>query len=188
MSQKRKPALPIREGKPSSCIVCHGTLHRKSEHYCSTQCESVYKATHESETRPFLSKWKLRKIKALRDPLLEIRQKTRRKTKIMVKAGILRRGPCAVCGGSEVIAHHENYERPRDVIWLCDMHHKEYHAGKIGLFDNKLWWNPSRLIPRHMKQHSQSKKYRTIKKNFNRQKRRRGEQGIQQAGSDISNH
>lgn len=111
--------------------------------------------------------------------------RARRKTKTMVKAGILRRGPCAVCGGLQVIAHHENYERPGDVIWLCDTHHKEYHAGKIGLFDNKLWWNPSRLIPQHLKQQTPSKKYHTIKKNFKRQKRRRAEQIIPQAGSDA---
>lgn len=25
-------------------------------------------------------------------------------------------------------AHHPDYSRPLDVVWLCDMHHKEVHA------------------------------------------------------------
>jgi hypothetical protein len=42
--------------------------------------------------------------------------------------GLLKREPCAVCGETKKIhAHHENYNLPLRVIWLCAKHHKEYH-------------------------------------------------------------
>lgn len=41
--------------------------------------------------------------------------------------GKLLKQPCWVCGES-AIAHHPDYSRPLDVVWLCQIHHKETHA------------------------------------------------------------
>jgi len=135
----------------------------------------MYKEKTQGKVPPFLSKWKIRKNKALKDPLVEVRQKARRKTKNLLKEGKLTKNPCVVCGDSDVIAHHEHYDKPGDVIWLCDGHHKRYHDGKIGLFDNQLWWNPNRLVPKRLKGQEPSRKYQEIKKDFNRKKRGRAE-------------
>lgn len=35
--------------------------------------------------------------------------------------------PCEVCGELKVDAHHDDYERPLDVRWLCRKHHMEHH-------------------------------------------------------------
>ena len=40
---------------------------------------------------------------------------------------VIKRIPCEVCGNSKVQAHHCDYDKPLDVIWLCDKHHKEWH-------------------------------------------------------------
>jgi len=33
-----------------------------------------------------------------------------------------------VCGSSEYIhAHHDDYDKPLDVRWLCAAHHKQWH-------------------------------------------------------------
>lgn len=41
-----------------------------------------------------------------------------------IKSGELLRQPCSVCGCDEdVEAHHEDYDKPLDVIWLCTRHH-----------------------------------------------------------------
>lgn len=46
-----------------------------------------------------------------------------------VKRGSLIVQPCEVCGTEcDVQAHHEDYEQPLDVRWLCRTHHKEEHA------------------------------------------------------------
>ena len=45
-----------------------------------------------------------------------------------LKSGKLEKAPCAVCGSEKVEAHHEDYGRPIDVIWLCKSHHKIRHS------------------------------------------------------------
>lgn len=35
--------------------------------------------------------------------------------------------PCFVCG-EKAEAHHPDYDRPLDVVWLCPPHHKQAHA------------------------------------------------------------
>lgn len=44
-----------------------------------------------------------------------------------VKCGKIQRQPCWVCG-SKAVAHHPDYDRPLDVVWLCQAHHKQAHA------------------------------------------------------------
>lgn len=44
-----------------------------------------------------------------------------------LRAGTLQKQPCWVCGLSAV-AHHPDYDRPLDVVWLCQPHHKQAHA------------------------------------------------------------
>ncbi len=45
-----------------------------------------------------------------------------------VKSGKLVRGCCSVCGAENSVAHHEDYDKPLDVVWYCQAHHKERHA------------------------------------------------------------
>lgn len=49
-----------------------------------------------------------------------------------LKRGVsLFRGPCTVCGSTEDIhAHHEDYSKPLEIIWLCGKHHRELHLRK----------------------------------------------------------
>lgn len=53
------------------------------------------------------------------------RQKLRAKSAVRyaVKTGRLTKLPCKICGDSNVHAHHEDYNRKLDVIWLCPKHH-----------------------------------------------------------------
>lgn len=44
-----------------------------------------------------------------------------------VKTGRLKKQPCWVCG-EKAVAHHPDYDRPLDVVWLCQPHHKQAHA------------------------------------------------------------
>lgn len=45
-----------------------------------------------------------------------------------IKMGRLNKLPCQFCGEAKSQAHHADYDRPLDVIWLCDIHHKQAHA------------------------------------------------------------
>jgi hypothetical protein len=50
--------------------------------------------------------------------------------------------------------------------WICEEHHTKYHDGKLGLFKNKLWWNPKRLLLRSMRNGMMPIKYQTLKSQF----------------------
>ena len=46
-----------------------------------------------------------------------------------LKNGILKRMPCMMCGRTDLVhAHHDNYLKPLDVMWLCVIHHKSRHS------------------------------------------------------------
>lgn len=152
--------INIREGKPQVCIVCRGPLHNKSEYYCSKNCADQYNPVNSEEKSPFLSKWKIRKRKELRDPFVLKRHKVRTKTKELVKEGKIKKKPCHICGCKEVIAHHEDYGNPFDIVWLCEIHHKEYHQGKIALFNGARKWDNKKLFEfgKNKKEFKQKKK------------------------------
>ncbi len=44
-----------------------------------------------------------------------------------VKSGLLQRLPCQSCGHEKTVAHHEDYDKQLDVIWLCEPCHKKHH-------------------------------------------------------------
>ena len=43
---------------------------------------------------------------------------------------VLKWPACAVpdCSSTRPVAHHPDYARPLDVVWLCQAHHKQAHA------------------------------------------------------------
>lgn len=55
------------------------------------------------------------------------RIKANQKVSRAVNKGMLIKQPCEVCQESKVIAHHDNYDKPLDVKWLCELHHKARH-------------------------------------------------------------
>jgi hypothetical protein len=44
-----------------------------------------------------------------------------------IKNNTLVKQPCSICGNKDSEAHHEDYSKPLDVIWLCRKHHLERH-------------------------------------------------------------
>jgi len=44
-----------------------------------------------------------------------------------IRDGRLTKMPCEVCGELIVDAHHDDYEKPMVVRWLCHLHHSEHH-------------------------------------------------------------
>ena len=44
-----------------------------------------------------------------------------------IRDGYLQRKQCEVCGDPKSHAHHEDYNRSLDVVWLCARHHRERH-------------------------------------------------------------
>lgn len=45
-----------------------------------------------------------------------------------IRRGILKKNPCIKCGAEKAMAHHEDYDKPLDVVWLCPVHHRARHS------------------------------------------------------------
>jgi len=65
----------------------------------------------------------------------KLQRKAHRAVQRAVRNGSLKPLPCEVCGipegmGVLIQAHHEDYDRPLEVKWLCARHHTIRHAGR----------------------------------------------------------
>ena len=67
-----------------------------------------------------------------------VQQRSRRQTHAAIKAGRLVRGACEVCGDPNTHAHHDDYNKPLDVRWLCPPHHQEWHNEKTPIYATSL--------------------------------------------------
>ena len=65
-------------------------------------------------------------------PKTRLHHKARWAVQRAVQAGRLTKQPCEVCGHNPADAHHDDYNKPLDVRWLCRTHHVEHHAKAEG--------------------------------------------------------
>lgn len=54
-----------------------------------------------------------------------------KKLRKAVVSGLIIKMPCEVCGSLKSVAHHDNYNNPLSVRWLCRGHHRDYHRSII---------------------------------------------------------
>ena len=54
----------------------------------------------------------------------------RRKVTYALSVKKLIKLPCEKCGDLKSFAHHVDYSKPLEVIWLCQKHHREAHDNK----------------------------------------------------------
>lgn len=57
-----------------------------------------------------------------------------------LRQGILTKSPCERCGENAEM-HHEDYNKPLEVNWLCKMHHADRHRQRG---DNSRWTRGSK--------------------------------------------
>lgn len=101
-----------------ACSSCGGDLGDR--HGKQRYCKACH-AKHMRETRPKHT---------------ELSQEARKKAnarayaKEYLKRGKIKKEPCSECGSQESQMHHEDYDKPLEVIWLCRKHHLELHRLK----------------------------------------------------------
>ena len=67
-----------------------------------------------------------------KNPLLRKHHEARWKTHRALAVGRLVRKPCESCGATKAQAHHEDYNKPLDVRWLCRPCHQKQHQKAEG--------------------------------------------------------
>lgn len=55
------------------------------------------------------------------------RSQAHSKVSYAIRKGTLLKMPCVRCGNQKSLAHHEDYDKPLDVMWLCQPCHKQRH-------------------------------------------------------------
>lgn len=64
-----------------------------------------------------------------------------------IKNGTLKRMPCQVCGNPKVEAHHDDYDKPLEVMWLCQKHHRARHVELGWGVGKPTQWPPGHVHP-----------------------------------------
>lgn len=72
---------------------------------------------------------RLRKHRASgrRQPEDPVKRAARKIVERAIREGRLVQSACGECGAQRAHAHHEDYSKPLDVVWLCPKHHKNRH-------------------------------------------------------------
>jgi hypothetical protein len=109
----------MRDGRMNTCKGC-------LKQYRSDNIERVRKNDRLRSTKPARKAHNVANTKAWRAANPD-RYKAHNKVAYAIKKGALVKQPCTVCGSDQSHAHHEDYTKPLEVIWLCAIHHKERH-------------------------------------------------------------
>lgn len=66
----------------------------------------------------------------LADETNRMKRNARRAVEYRITTGQMLKGMCR-CGNEKAQAHHPDYSKPLEVIWLCTTHHLEAHGGSV---------------------------------------------------------
>lgn len=108
-----KKYLATPEGKAKHALT-NKLWHRK---------QRKLKTPYYNKTKKLIADW--RKKNPLATPSEGKLNKTLKRT------NLLKRQPCIFCKEIKTIAHHEDYLKPLNVIWMCRSCHQKYHLGLI---------------------------------------------------------
>ncbi len=112
------------------CSICGKDTGDVQHSYCNP-CKreaARIRRLNNKKLPNFMQEERARRTALIRENAIHrLKVNCRTMTLRMIKAGILERKPCEVCGKTKVDAHHDDYTKPRDVRWLCRSHHLKLH-------------------------------------------------------------
>jgi len=87
-----------RQGKQRYCLSCHNLANRISR---TKHSDLPDEARKRANARSYLH--------------------------VYIRRGKIQKQPCMFCGSEPAQAHHHDYDKPLDVVWLCKAHHGLLH-------------------------------------------------------------
>jgi hypothetical protein len=134
-----KPCIICKIEKPLEDFSKHSRMKDGHINKCK-ECCNIYSKQHRKDNPEYYSTYeKMRNLlperkQAMVDRIRKYRNNhpkrssANQKLERAVNAGVITKLPCFICGGEEVVGHHSDYDRPLDVTWLCQTHHRQLHA------------------------------------------------------------
>ncbi len=113
----------MKDGHINSCKVCrnaYAKVHREKNPDYYIQFEKNRRDLPHRKELAEKIQYRYRENYPLRARANNLLNKAVRMQKIIKE-------PCFVCGSTYVVGHHVDYQKPLDVVWLCQKHHKEIH-------------------------------------------------------------
>jgi hypothetical protein len=115
-----KPVKGKRKARINGIKVCGRPTCENTENLLSNGWCHKCAAAYQSERKKYYSPPEKTEEQ-------KIRHRVRALTRMYIRYGRLIRQPCEVCGEIKVDAHHDDYNKPLDIRWLCKIHHREHH-------------------------------------------------------------
>lgn len=114
-------------GRLSSDKPSH--FKRKKRHFCSMSCHSDFrKHMLPKEEQPRFGTGNTQEEK-------KKRVKARSTLNHYLRDKKIGRPKCELCG-TKAEAHHDDYDKPLEVKWLCFKHHRMYHKHGDKIYEN----------------------------------------------------
>ena len=115
----------MKDGHVNKCITCSKADVNISRRNNIDYYREYDRLRGQTEKRKKLSIERTAKRRMVKDGYIAAHSAVAR----ALKKGILKRKSCCMCKSMKnVHAHHDDYHKPLDVMWLCVIHHKSRHA------------------------------------------------------------
>jgi len=95
-------------------------------------------------TREYLKEKRTYQPTAIWDKLNPDKRRTHQKVHKAVKSGTLEKPECceACDNTTNIVGHHEDYDKPLEVLWLCRRCHGMLHRSNERIKDGRLVYEP----------------------------------------------
>jgi hypothetical protein len=140
MATKTKTCTKCKEEKPFEAFYKNTNYkdgHRSQCKNCQKQQRSNWCKQNRERSNTYQTNWRKNnpeKVKEIqRKNCIYLRQNQPEKVRARklihkkISRGQMDKKPCVICGKIKTEAHHCNYSKPLDVMWLCKEHHDGWH-------------------------------------------------------------
>lgn len=117
--ERKKYAKRYRKENPDKVKIYNKAYKENNKEDISIY-NKEYRKTNKEKINKLLRKYR-------NSPIGKFKIRARLAVFNAIKSGDLIKLPCEVCGEKKSEGHHEDYNKPLEVIWLCREHHIELH-------------------------------------------------------------
>ena len=100
---------------------------------CAREAARLLRLNDPTRPKAAVAKWRNKNPNWEKQHYIDIRKRNPEKLRArgivtqLVFQGRMTRLPCETCGNPLTHAHHDDYDKPLEVRWLCAKHHGELH-------------------------------------------------------------